>query len=205
MTVNIAVVTGSALPGRKAQAVADWVMEQSSGRPHAFYGLVDVAEHRLPPLDDELPAHDSPNTDEQTRKWAATIAPYDGFVFVTPEDSPAGSAALGNALHHLHAEWSNTAAGVVCYGRAGGTRTVDRLRLTLCELQIAATRTRVALTFRGDFEDMSHFAPRPHQAADLSGLLDEVESWAAALSPLRRDTSPADRRQAPGDAAPIPM
>ncbi|WP_252445810.1 NADPH-dependent FMN reductase [Pseudonocardia humida] len=49
-----------------------------------------------------------------TKRWAATIERFDGFVFVTPDGSV--PAALKNAIDHLYAERNHKAAGFVGYG-----------------------------------------------------------------------------------------
>ena len=56
----------------------------------------------------------------------------------------------------------------------------------MCELQVAVVRTQVALMFHGDFENMSTFTPGPHHMLTLSDLMDQLESWAGALQPLRQ-------------------
>lgn len=56
----------------------------------------------------------------------------------------------------------------------------------MCELQVAVVRTQVALLFHGDFVNMSSFTPDSYHLANLSGLMEQVETWAAALQPLRR-------------------
>lgn len=61
----------------------------------------------------------------------------------------------------------------------------------MCELQVAVVRTQVALMFHGDFENMSTFTPGPHHMLTLADLLDQVESWASALQPIRHQLAPA--------------
>ena len=186
MSLKIAVIVGSTRPGRNAEAVAKWVHELAAQRPGASYELVDLLEDPLPLLDEPVPAAVGQYAHEHTRAWAARIAPFDGFVFVTPEYNRGTSAALKNAIDHLYAEWNNKVAGFVSYGYLGGTRAVEQLRTTMCELQVAVVRTQVALNFHDDFENMAIFTPSPHHMANLTGMMDQVESWAAALQPLRQ-------------------
>jgi len=58
---------------------------------------------------------------DHTKAWAATIAGYDGFIFVTPEYNHSTSGVLKNAIDYVYAEWNNKAAGFVAYaaGRHG--------------------------------------------------------------------------------------
>ncbi len=55
---------------------------------------------------------------QHTKRWSATIAPGDAFVFVTPEYHHSFNAATKNALGHLDNEWPRNAVGFVSYGGA---------------------------------------------------------------------------------------
>lgn len=121
-----------------------------------------------------------------TQNWAATIAHFDGFVFVTPEYNHSTSGVLKNAIDFLYAEWNNKAMGVVSYGTAGGTRAAEHLRLIAGELKVADVRSNVALSTFTDFENWTEFKPGPHQVRALDALLDEVIAWSEALAPLRQ-------------------
>jgi NAD(P)H-dependent FMN reductase len=48
---KIGIILGSTRPGRNGEAVANWVLEQSSQRQDAQFELVDVADYDLPLLD----------------------------------------------------------------------------------------------------------------------------------------------------------
>lgn len=102
---RIAIIAGSTRPGRKAEAVARWVHDRAHRRVDATFEIVDLADFDLPMLDEHLPAM-SGYAQPHTRRWAETIAAYDGFVFVTPEyNSVAGMldevVAWGGALKAL--------------------------------------------------------------------------------------------------------
>jgi len=183
---RIAVITGSTRPGRQALDVAQWVLGIASEREDASFELVDIAEFELPLLDEEAPAMMGDYRHDHTKAWAAKIAPFDGFVFVTPEYNHSTSAALKNAIDYLYAEWNNKAAGFVSYGVGpGGTRAVEHLRLVMGELKVADVRSQLALSFAEDFEEMSKFNPREHQAEQLTTVLDDLIGWAEALRGLR--------------------
>lgn len=104
---------------------------------------------------------------------------------MTPEYNRGTSAALKNAIDYLYGEWNNKVAGFVSYGYVGGTRAVEQLRLTMSELQDAVVRTQIALMFHQDFHDMSTFTPSPHHDANLTDMMDQVETWAMALRTVR--------------------
>jgi NAD(P)H-dependent FMN reductase len=182
---KIAIILGSTRPGRNGEAVARWVFDISKQRDDAEYELVDIAEYRLPHLDEANPPSLGRYVQPHTKAWAATIASFDGFVFVTPEYNHSTSGALKNAIDFLYAEWNNKAAGFVSYGSAGGTRAVEHLRLVMAELQVADVRAQTALSLYTDFTDFTRFTPAEHRADAVSAMLDQVVSWSTALARVR--------------------
>jgi len=184
--INVGIIIGSTRPGRKAEAVAQWVHEHAKQRSDATFELVDIAAYDLPLLDEQTPPAMGKYAKEHTKRWAAKIASLDAFVFVTPEYNHGTSAALKNALDFIYAEWNNKAAGFVAYGSAGGARAVEHLRGYMAELQIADVRAQVAFYLHSDFENYATFKPSgPHHEKALSNLLDQVIRWGTALKPLR--------------------
>jgi NAD(P)H-dependent FMN reductase len=183
---RIGVILGSTRPGRRGEQVARWVMQQAGRRRDAEFGLVDLADYPLPHLDEPLPPSLRQYQHAHTREWAATIARFDGFLFVTPEYNHSTSGVLKNALDYLYAEWNNKAMGVVSYGAAGGIRAAEHLRLIAGELQMADVRTNVALSLFTDFENFTVLTPGTHQAQALEVLFEEVIAWSEALASLRQ-------------------
>ena len=182
---KIAIILGSTRPGRNGEAVARWVVEQARGRSDAEYELVDLRDHPLPHLDEAVPASMGMYSQPHTKEWAATIAAYDGFVFVTPEYNHGTTGVLKNALDYLYAEWNNKAAAFVSYGSAGGVRAVEHLRLIVGELQMADVRQQVQFSLFHDFENFSTFVPGPQQEASVALMFDQVVSWSEALRTVR--------------------
>lgn len=183
--LKIAVILGTTRPGRNGKAVADWILEFTGDRSAASYELVDLADYPLPLLDEPYPASFGNYQNDHTKTWAAKIAEFDGFIFVTPEYNHSFSAVLKNALDYLNPEWANKAAGFVSYGSSNGARAVEHLRGVLSELQIAHVRQQVTLSLFTDFENFSEFKPGPQHPETVETLLDQVEAWAGALKPLR--------------------
>lgn len=192
---KIAVIIGSTRPGRRSRAVAEWVMEAGKRQDAVADGkasleLVDIADYELPLLDERLPALFGQYENAHTKRWAAKIGSFDGFVFVTPEYNHSIPAALKNAIDYLFAEWNNKAAGFVSYGARSGTCAVEHLRACMGELKVADVRTQVALSLFTDFQltnpaETGTFAPAPQHEPALHTLLEEVISWSQALSGLR--------------------
>lgn len=183
--IKIAIIVGSTRPGRKAEAVAKWVHALASTRADASYEIVDLADYELPLLDEAVPPAMGKYEKPHTKKWAAKIAEFDGFVFVTPEYNHTTSGALKNAIDFLYAEWNDKAAGFVSYGGAGGTRAVETLRLVMGELKVADVRAQVSLSLSTDFEAYKTFKPDPKHEKTVATMLDQVVSWSTALATVR--------------------
>jgi NAD(P)H-dependent FMN reductase len=183
--IKLAIVIGSTRPGRKAEAVAQWVLQIAQKRSDAECELVDIQDFNLPLLDEAMPPATGQYSQPHTKAWAAKIASFDGYVFVTPEYNHGTSGALKNAIDFLYREWNNKAAGFVGYGSSGGTRAVEQLRLIMGELQVADVRAQVALSIFTDFENFRVFKPAPMQEKYVNTMLDQVIAWAGALKALR--------------------
>ncbi len=183
--IRIAIVVGSTRPGRKAEAVARWVHEIAKKRSDAEFELVDIKDFNLPLLDEAVPPAMGQYSQPHTKAWAAKIASFDGYVFVTPEYNHSMSGALKNAIDYLFREWNNKAAGFVSYGSAGGARAVEQLRLVMGELMVADVRAQVMLSLFTDFEKFTTFKPAPSHEKSVNALLDQVVAWSGALKALR--------------------
>src|SRR6184192_688258 len=151
--IKIAIILGSTRPNRNGEAVAKWVYEIAKKRTDAEFELVDVKDFNLPLLDEPVPPSMGQYSKPHTKAWAAKVASFDGFVFVTAEYNHGIPGALKNAIDFLFAEWNNKAAGFVSYGSVGGSRAVEHLRLVMAELQVADVRAQVALSLFTDFEN----------------------------------------------------
>ena len=191
--MRIAIILGSTRPNRNGEAVATWVHERARARKDAEFELVDLRDFELPLLDEPIPPSQGKYSHEHTKRWAATVASFDGYVFVAPEYNHGISGALKNAIDFVYAEWNNKAAGFVSYGSAGGVRAVEQLRQVMAELQIADVCAQVMLSLVTDFENYSTFTPASYHDATLDTMLDQVIAWAGALQPLRKGLATAAR------------
>jgi NAD(P)H-dependent FMN reductase len=187
--LKIAIIVGSTRPHRKAGEVARWVLDIAGRRGDASYEIVDIADFGLPLLNEPLPPSMGQYGEPHTREWAARIAGFDGFVFVTPEYNHSTSGALKNAIDYLFREWNDKAAGFVGYGSTGGTRAVEHLRGIMGEIKIADVRAQVALSMFTDFENFMIFKPQPGQEAAVEAMLGDLIPWARALQALRLQNS----------------
>jgi len=183
--IKIAIIVGSTRPGRVGPAVGRWVHDLAHTRQDAEFELVDLADFRLPLLDEPVPPSRGQYSQPHTRAWAAKIAAFDGYVFVTPEYNHAIPGALKNAIDFLYREWNDKAAGFVGYGSAGGVRAVEQLRLVMAEVQVATVRNQVALSLFTDFEKFATFRPAAHHEKSVHGMLDQLIAWSGALKSVR--------------------
>lgn len=183
--LKIAIIIGSTRPNRNGPAVAQWAHEIARKRTDAEFELVDLKDYNLPLLDEAIPPSMGQYSQPHTKKWAAKIASFDAFVFVTPEYNHATSGALKNAIDFLYAEWNDKVAGFIGYGSMSGCRAIENLRLIMAELQVATVRAQVGLSLFSDFENFSVFKPDPRRAASVNEMLDQVIRWGRALKTLR--------------------
>ncbi|WP_194818550.1 NADPH-dependent FMN reductase [Nocardia sp. XZ_19_385] len=185
MTLSIGIILGSTRPNRNGPQVAQWVLDTASARGDAEFDLIDLREHRLPHLDEPAPPMFGPSAHAYTRAWAERIAPFDGFIIVTPEYNGGIPGVLKNAIDHLCGEWTDKAVGFVSYGVSGGARAVAQLRVVCSTLGMADVSRPVEISLLTDFENHTTFMPRDHHVAALHKTLDQLLAWSAALAPLR--------------------
>jgi NAD(P)H-dependent FMN reductase len=187
--IKIAIILGSTRPGRNGEAVAKWVYEGAKKRSDTEFELVDIKDFNLPLLDEPVPPIMGQYSKSHTKAWAAKIAAFDAYVFVTPEYNHGTSGALKNAIDFLFAEWNNKAAGFVSYGGASGARAVEQLRLNLAEVRMATVRNQVLFSMYTDFENFSVFKPESHKEEAVNAMLDELIAWGGAMKTLRKTST----------------
>ncbi len=127
----IKIIVGSTRPVRigdqLAAAVAPLVAQGAGARVE----LVDLAELRLPLLDEpKMPALND-YQQEHTKVWSAIVSEADAVVFVTPQYNGGYPAGLKNAIDYLFAEWKQLPAGIVSYGGHGGNMAAEPLGTVL--------------------------------------------------------------------------
>lgn len=184
--LKVAIILGSTRPGRVGEAVAKWVYEIAGKRSDAEFELIDIRDQNLPLLDEEILPSLGKYRQPHTKAWAAKIAQFDAFVFVTAEYNHGIPGALKNAIDFIYKEWNNKAAGFVSYGSAGGARATEQLRLVMAELQIADVRAQVMLSLYTDFENFTVFKPAALHEKAVNTMLDQVIAWGTALKTLRK-------------------
>lgn len=184
--LTIGIIVGSTRPGRIGPHIGAWV-DQHVHAENTEFVLIDLMDFELPNLDESIPGGAGKYAKEHTKKWAAAIAPLDGFIFVTPEYNHGIPGALKNALDFLGPEWRNKAAGIVSYGGVGGARVAEQLRVVLTELQIANVRQQVMFNTILEFNSERKFTPNDDlHLPELKTMLTQLTSWAGALKTVRQ-------------------
>src|SRR6202045_3633635 len=194
MTV-ISVIVGSTRQGRFSEKPAQWIFQHLKKRGDVEARLLDLRDFPMPFFDQPAtpaipgrPAYE----DEVVQRWTAAIAQSDGFVFVTPEYNYGPSAVLKNAIDWVYPEWNRKAAAFVSYGSAGGARSVQQLRLTAIELQVAPVRSSVHIpvaSLWAHFQGGDVEAGLAELAVPAGAMIDDLLWWTTALKTARASAS----------------
>lgn len=185
MTLKLNIIIGSTRPGRAGPVIAQWLREVAAEHGKFAVELVDLADYDLPLLDEAAHPATRQYANEPTKRWSASVASADAFLFVTPEYDYFAPAALVNAVQVLLHEWLYKPAGVLSYGGAsGGLRSAQVLRQLL---NVHALPQVVPVHSFSQFIDDGVFRPSGQIQEGVCGLLDELHKWARALRRLRVD------------------
>ena len=190
MTV-ISVIVGSIRQGRFSEKPARWILEHLKKRDGVDARLLDLRDLPMPFFDQPVPPSTpgkQPYENENVRKWTAAIAESDGFVFVTPEYNYGPPAVLKNAIDWVYPEWNRKAVGFVSYGSAMGVRSVQQLRETAIELQLAPVRSSVHIpvaTLWAHYKGGDVDAGLAELEAAATKLIDDLLWWTSALKTAR--------------------
>jgi NAD(P)H-dependent FMN reductase len=190
MTV-ISVIIGSTREGRFSEKPAKWIWQHLKRRAGVDARLLDLRDFPMPFFDQPTPPAmpgRSPYKHEVVHRWTAAIAQSDGFVFVTPEYNYGTSAVLKNAIDWVYPEWNRKAAAFVSYGSAMGARSVQQLRETMIEVQVAPIRPSVHIptaTLWAHFTGGDVDAGLAELEAPAGTLIDDLLWWTAALKTAR--------------------
>jgi NAD(P)H-dependent FMN reductase len=194
MTV-ISVVVGSIRQARFSEKPAQWVLQHLKDRAGVDTRLLDLRDFPMPFFDQPVPPAmpgRAPYENEVVKRWTAEIARSDGFVFVTPEYNYGPPAVLKNALDWVYPEWNRKAAAFVSYGSVAGARSVQQLRETAIELQLAPIRSSVhipAAVLWAHFQGGDVNAGLAELEAQAKAMIDDLLWWTEALKTARTTAS----------------
>jgi NAD(P)H-dependent FMN reductase len=189
MTV-ISVIVGSIRQSRFSEKPAQWIFQHLKKRD-VDARLLDLRDFPMPFFDHAVPPAmpgRAPYENEVVRKWTAAIDASDGFIFVAPEYNYGPPAVLKNAIDWVYPEWNRKAAAFVSFGSAGGARSVQQLRETAIELQLAPIRSSVHIpvaTLIAHFHGGDVDKGLAELEAPAKAMLDDLLWWTEALKTAR--------------------
>jgi NAD(P)H-dependent FMN reductase len=185
------IIIASTRPGRGGEPVARWFMQKAGEHGGFALTVVDLAEFRLPLLDEPNHPRLRQYTNRHTHEWSEKVDAADAFVFVTPEYNHGYPASLKNAIDYLHHEWRHKPVGFVSYGGvAAGTRSVEQLQQVVTAVKLTAVIEQVNIPFYQQFIDDEGVVQANdvmEQAADA--MLDQLLRLEAMLRPLREQVA----------------
>jgi NAD(P)H-dependent FMN reductase len=184
---KLMIVIASTRPGRVGLPVSQWFESQAVAHGAFDVEVADLAELRLPFMDEPLHPRLQQYEHAHTKRWSALVAAADAFVFVMPEYNHGFNAPLKNAIDFLHNEWQYKPLGLVAYGGvAAGTRAAQMVKQVVLTLKLTPVAEGVTIPFVArllDDDGAIQATPLMEQAA--VAMLDELVRVEQALRPLR--------------------
>lgn len=188
---RIAVIIGSTRPGRLADKPAQWMFRQAQACGNMDVELVDLRDYPLPFFEEAASNRWTPSQNPEALRWQATIARFDGFIFVVAEYNHSITGVLKNALDQSYKEWNHKAFTAIGYGGVGAARAIEHLRGVGVELQMVSTWAAVHISGE-DFmtifargEDKPIEAIEAHLLPAAKEALDELVWWTRATMAAR--------------------
>lgn len=188
MTPKLHIIIASTRPGRVGPAIARWFEGYAKGHGGFDVELVDLADFALPVYDEPQHPRLQNYQHEHTKRWSASVAAADAYVFVTPEYNYGMTPALLNALNYVYLEWNYKPAAFVSYGGlSGGVRGVEAAKHVMTTLKMAPLFDQVTIPGFPQFIDKETgvFTPNDLMLKSAKDTLDELKRWAVALKPMR--------------------
>jgi NAD(P)H-dependent FMN reductase len=182
MSLNTAVIYGSARRARKGINVARFAARKLEERQHDVT-LIDTAEYELPLLDLMYKEYDAGTAPAPMQAVSEILAAADGFVIVTGEYNHSVPAALKNLLDHYQSEYLYKPSAIITYsaGPFGGVRALVNMRGIMAELGSPAIPSAfpVSAVFKA-FDDDGNAVDEAYNER-VGKFLDEYEWYARAL------------------------
>lgn len=182
------IIVCSTRPGRKGPAIAQWAAERARAHGRFTVEVVDLADFDLPILDAVKHPRFGEYESEATKRWSASVARADAYVFVTPEYDFSMPAALLNALQLIYHEWTYKPLAFVSYGgESGGLRSVQMTKQVVTTFKMVPIVETVAVHLVAQHYDetTATFTATEAHAKKAAAMLDELHRWAVALKPMR--------------------
>ena len=186
MSINTAIIYGSARSSRQGIKAARFVLNKLEDRGHSVT-LVDTQDYDLPLLDKMYKEYDADSAPEAMSAVAKILNAADGFVVISAEYNHSVPAALKNLLDHYQSEYLYKPSAIVTYsaGPFGGVRALVNMRGILAELGTPSIPSAFPVSqVQNAFDDDG----KPLDAAydkRIVKFLDEYEWYATAMQKAR--------------------
>jgi len=187
MKLQLQIIIVSTRPGRVGPSIARWFHDFAARHGKFEPILVDLADFNLPLYDEPHHPRLQKYIKEHTKRWSASVAKADAYVFVTPEYNFCPPPPFGNALQYLYHEWNYKPCGFVSYGGvSGGMRAVQLEKQLATALKMMPMPEGVAIPMISHhFDAQKNFITNDLIDSAARVLLDELHKWAQALKPMR--------------------
>jgi NAD(P)H-dependent FMN reductase len=184
---RLTIIIGSTRPGRAGLPIATWFAGRARAHGGFDVGVADLAELKLPLLDEPNHPRLGQYLHQHTKDWSAVVGAADAFVMVTPEYNHGYPAALKNAIDYLHNEWGDKPVGFVSYGGvSAGTRAVGQLKQVVTPLKMMPVVDAVNIPFHPQFiDEEGRVQANEIMEQAAAAMLDELVRVEGALRPLR--------------------
>jgi NAD(P)H-dependent FMN reductase len=181
------ILIASTRPGRKGPAVASWVNQFAKTDGKFDVELVDLASFGLPVFDEPEHPATGKYVNEHTKRWSASVAAADAFIFVVPEYDHHAPSSLINAMQYLYREWNYKPVAFVSYGgQAGGARSGEVTRLFCTGFKLVPLVEGVMLPFfEKQIDGSGVFIADEKIDKAATAMLSELRRWTDALSVMR--------------------
>ena len=180
-SLRIALIYGSARPGRFCDVVAEWTR-----RRILAHGGFEI--DRIDPLDWPLSGRPSDSDEARLQQLRQRLHAADAFVVVTPEYNHGYPAALKSLIDACYEPWWAKPVAFVGYGASsGGLRAIEQLRQVYGGLHAVALRDCIALphAWRQFGEDGELREPQAVHGA-MRTVLSRLSWWGWALRDARQ-------------------
>lgn len=187
MSLKLHTIICSTRPGRVGASVASWFHDFATDHGGFDGQLVDIADFDLPVYDEPVHPRMQQYEHEHTKRWSASVAAADAYVFVTPEYNYSPPPALVNALDFVYREWNYKPCGFVSYGGvSGGLRSVQAVKLQVTTLKMMPMVEGVTVPMVASLiNEQGHFSSNELIDDSAQTMLDELLRWADTLKAMR--------------------
>jgi NAD(P)H-dependent FMN reductase len=84
---------------------------------------------------------------EHSKAWSAAVAPFDGYIFVSPEYNYGMPGGVKKAIDYLYNEWIGKPVLIITYGIHGAKLSSEALKQTLEGMKLRVVGTRPQLKY----------------------------------------------------------